>query len=142
MKSHLKLTHNDYKTCDTSPTAETKPLRGPTERSSSCKVSAPGIYQELPQWKDLLEIFHPLKKKQFQYHLGYLHISGDLVGVLETSRLLVDEFLKLLLGKVVHFHGEIEGLFCYRLHPNTPERILTKKFNLSETKALLQLLKI
>lgn len=110
------------------PTAETRPLRGPTERNSSCKVSAPAIYQELLQWKDLLEIF---KKKQFQYHLGYLHVSGDLVGVLETSRLLVDEFLKLLLGKVVHFHGEIEGLLCYRLHPNTPERILTKNFNLS-----------
>lgn len=47
---------------------------------------------------------------------AHLRLSGDLVGILETGRLLKDQLLQLLLGKVVHLHGEIEGLLCYRLH--------------------------
>lgn len=49
----------------------------------------------------------------------YLCVSGTLVVFHETSRFLKDQFLQLLLGKVVQFHGESEGLLCYRLHTNT-----------------------
>lgn len=49
----------------------------------------------------------------------YLCVSGALVVFLETSRFLKDQFLQLLLGKVVQFHGESEWLLCYRLHTNT-----------------------
>lgn len=45
----------------------------------------------------------------------YLRVSGALVGFLETSSFLVDKLLQLLLGKVIQFHGEREGLLCYRL---------------------------
>lgn len=49
----------------------------------------------------------------------YLCVSGALVVFLETSCFLKDQFLQLLLGKVVQFHGESEGLLCYRLHAHT-----------------------
>lgn len=39
-----------------------------------------------------------------------------LVVVLETGRFLKDQLLQPLFGKVVQFHGESEGLLCYRLH--------------------------
>lgn len=48
----------------------------------------------------------------------YLCVSGPLVGFLETGRFLKDHFLQLLLGIVIQFHGEVEGLLCYRLHAN------------------------
>lgn len=39
-----------------------------------------------------------------------------LVVVLETGCFLKDQLLQPLFGKVVQFHGESEGLLCYRLH--------------------------
>lgn len=49
----------------------------------------------------------------------YLCVSGALVGFLETGGFVIDQFLQLLLGKVVELHGESERLLCYWLHTNT-----------------------
>lgn len=45
----------------------------------------------------------------------YPRASGSLVGGLETSRLLEDQLLQLLLGEVVQLHGESKGLLRHWL---------------------------
>lgn len=57
----------------------------------------------------------------------YLCVSGALVGCLETSRFLIDQFLQLLLRKVIQLHGESEGLLCYWLHTNTLNNSLSTR---------------
>lgn len=54
----LKLLHNDYtETHDVTKGADPRPSRGPGERNGSCKVPAPSIDQELPQWKQAPSVF-------------------------------------------------------------------------------------
>ena len=46
-------------------------------------------------------------------------VSGALVVLLETSRFIEDQFLQPILGKIIQFHGESEGLLSNRLKTDT-----------------------
>lgn len=71
--------------------------------------------------------------------LTYPCASGSLVGGLETSRLLEDQLLQLLLREVVQLHGESEGLLGHRLQARSTQRNISDAAREQQAKIIQQI---